>query len=94
MKQLSIILTEKINSSNFDEWKTDLISQIQANIELITDNDFIEAKKKMKSFEFAEKSQKEAKQSAIDQVEEIQSLFSAIDETSEEARQARLSLKR
>ena len=95
MNQLFIKLTGTVNSSNFDEWKMELIAQIQAvNIELVTDNDFVIASEQVKSFKSAEKSLKEAKQSAIDQAVEIQQLFSAIDEISEEARQARLSLER
>lgn len=95
MNQLIIELTGKVNSSNFDEWKKDLISQIQStNRELISDSDFVEAEARVKSFKFAEKSLKQAKQSAIDQAEEIQRLFLAIDEITEEARQARLSLER
>ena len=95
MKQLFIKLTGTVNSSNFDVWKKELITQIQAvNVELVTDNDFITASKQVKSFKSAEKSLKQAKQSAINQAEEIQQLFSAIDEVTEEARQARLSLER
>lgn len=95
MNQLFIKLTGTVNSSNFDEWKKELISQIQSvNIELVSDNDFVTASGQVKSFKSAEKSLKEAKQSAIDQAEEIQQLFSAIDEIAEEARQARLSLER
>ena len=94
MKQLFIKLTGTVNSSNFDVWKKELITQIQAvNIELVTDNDFITASKQVKSFKSAEKSLKQAKQSAINQAEEIQQLFSSIDEVTEEARQARLSLE-
>ena len=95
MHQLIIKLTGTVNASNFDEWKRELIAQIQAlNIELVTDNDFVIATEQVKSFKSAEKSLKEAKQSAIDQAEEIQQLFSAIDEITEQARQARLSLER
>ena len=95
MNQLIIKLTGTVNSSNFDEWKRELIAQIQTvNIELVTDNDFVIATEQVKSFKSAEKSLKEAKQSAIDQAGEIQQLFSAIDEISEQARQARLSLER
>ena len=95
MNQLIIKLTGTIDSSNFDEWKKDLISQIHSvNKELITDDDFVTASRQVKSFNSAEHALKQAKQSAIDQADEIQRLFSAIDEVSEEARQARLSLDR
>lgn len=95
MNQLIIKLTGTVNSSNFDEWKNDLITQIQAtNIELSTDADFVEAVNQVKLFKSAEKSLKQAKQSAIEQAEEIQYLFSAIDEITEKARQTRLSLER
>lgn len=86
-------LTGTVNTSNFDEWKSDLIVQIQStHIELVTDDDFVEATNQVKSFKAAEKFLKQAKQSAINQAEEIQQLFSAIDDITEEARQARLSL--
>jgi hypothetical protein len=95
MDQLIIKLTGKIQSSNFDEWKNDLIAQIQStNTELTTDDDFGAATRHVKLFKAAEKSLKEAKQSAIDQAADIQRLFTAIDDISEEARQARLSLER
>ena len=95
MKQLFIKLTGTVNSSNFDAWKKELITQIQSvNVELVTDNDFVTASEQVKSFKSAEKSLKQAKQSAIAQAEEIQQLFTAIDEITEEARQARLSLER
>ena len=95
MNQLVIKLTGTVNASNFDEWKKDLIFQIQStNRELATDDDFVAASEQVKSFKLAENSLKQAKQSAIDQAEEIQQLFLAIDEVTEEARQARLSLER
>jgi len=95
MNQLVIKLTGTVNSSNFDEWKKDLILEIQStNRELVTDDDFVAATEQVKSFKIAENSLKQAKQSAIDQAEEIQQLFLAIDEVAEEARQARLSLER
>ena len=95
MPQLQINLTGTINSTNFDEWKSDLIAKIQSvNRNLVTDNDFDEASTHVKSFKAAEKALKNAKQSAINQAQEIQQLFSSIDEITEEARQARLSLER
>ena len=95
MSQLLINLTGTINSTNFDEWKTDLIAQIQSvNQDLVTDNDFDTASSHVKSFKTAENALKNAKQSAINQAQEIQQLFASIDEITEEARQARLSLER
>ncbi|MDM8527503.1 hypothetical protein QUF58_04755 [Anaerolineales bacterium HSG24] len=95
MNDLIIRLTGQINHSNFDEWKNELIIQIQSvNTELITDNDFAIATRHAKLFKDAERALKQAKQSAIEQAADIQRLFSAIDQISEEARQARLSLER
>jgi hypothetical protein len=95
MDQLTIKLSGSIESTNFEEWKTGLIAQIQStNRQLVTDDDFAEATKQVKALKIAEQSLKLAKQSAIDQAEEIQHLFSAIDDISGEARQARLSLER
>ena len=95
MSQLLINLTGTINSTNFDEWRTDLIAQIQSvNQDLLTDNDFDTASRHVKSFKTAENALKNAKQSAINQAQEIQQLFASIDEITEEARQARLSLER
>jgi len=95
MNQLIIKLTGEIQSSNFYEWKNELIAQIQStNTELTTDDDFVVATEHVKLFKTAEKSLKEAKQSAINQAADIQRLFAAIDEISEVARQARLSLER
>jgi hypothetical protein len=95
MNQLIIKLSGEIQSSNFDEWKSELIDQIQAtNTELTTDAQFAGAANKVKQFKSAEKALKIAKESAINQAAEIQQLFSAIDEVSEEVRQVRLSLER
>lgn len=95
MNQLIIKLKGEIQSSNFHEWKSDLINKIQSiNTELATDDDFVTAIRHVKLFKSAEKSLKEAKQSAINQAADIQKLFKAIDEVSEEARQARLTLDR
>lgn len=95
MNELTITLTGEITSSNFDEWKQDLIQQIQSvNTSLTSDADFASAVKHVKQFKAAEKSLKEAKQSALEQAADIQKLFAAIDEVSEEARQARLTLDR
>lgn len=95
MNEIVIKLTGEIENTNFDEWKKDLITQIQSTKkELITDDDFVIASKQVKSFKLAEKSLVEAKQSAIEQASDIQKLFGAIDEISVEARDARLSLER
>ncbi len=95
MNQLVIKLKGEIQSSNFYEWKNDLINQIQSiNAELSTDDDFVIAIRQVKLFKTAEKLLKDAKQSAINQAADIQKLFTAIDEISEKARQARLTLDR
>jgi hypothetical protein len=66
MAQLIIKLTGEIQSSNFDEWKNDLIAQIQStNTELTTDDDFVAATRHVKLFKAAEKSLKEAKQLSL-----------------------------
>ena len=95
MNQLTIKLTGEIQSSNFAEWKNDLIKQIQStNSQLVTDDDFVTAARHVKLFKAAEKSLKDAKQSAINQAADIQQLFTAIDEVSAKAREARLVLER
>ena len=95
MNQLIIKLKGEIQSSNFAEWKNDLIAQIQSvNTELTTDDDFVGAIGHVKLFKAAEHYLREAKRSAIDQSSDIQGLFAAIDEIAEKARQARLSLER
>lgn len=95
MNQLIIRLTGEIQSSNFAEWKNDLITQIQStNSHLLSDEDFITATRHVKLFKAAENSLKQAKQSAINQAADIQKLFAAIDEVSAEAREARLVLER
>ena len=95
MHELTIRLTGTIQDSNFNEWKRDLIAQIQATAkELKSDEDFVAATQQVKWFKAAEKSLAQAKQSAIEQATEIQQLFGAIDEISAEARDARLSLER
>lgn len=95
MAQLAIKLTGQILSSNFDEWKGELIARIKGvNAELKTDNQFAMAAEDVKQFKAAEVALKKAKESAINQAADIQRLFAAIDEVSEEVRQVRLSLER
>ncbi|MEE9321594.1 MAG: hypothetical protein V3U76_14195 [Granulosicoccus sp.] len=95
MNELIIKLTGEIQSSNFDEWKTDLIKQIQSTrTELTTDDEFAAAVDHVKQFKKAEKALKAAKQSALEQAADIQALFAAIDEVAAEARAARLTLER
>jgi hypothetical protein len=95
MTQLAIKVRGEVLSSNFDEWKLDLIAQIQAiNTELTTEVQFSQAQTDIKNFKAAEQALKKAKESAINQASDIQRLFSAIDEVSGEVRQVRLSLER
>lgn len=95
MNQLVITLKGEVQSSNFAEWKNELIAQIQSvNTNLITDNDYVEAHRHVKLLKSAERSLKDAKQSSINQLSDIQMLFAAIDEISEQARRIRLSLER
>lgn len=95
MNKLVINLTGKILSSNFETWKSNLLSKIKSiDVKLTTDDDFFNAGRFVKYLKKAELSLKEAKQSAINQAEEIQKLFSAIDEISQTSRQTRLSLER
>jgi len=95
MNNLIIKLNGEIQSSNFHEWKNELIVQIQStNLELETDSDFASAELNVKTFKIAEKTLKQAKESAIHQAYDIQELFNAIDQVTEQARQARLTLER
>ncbi|MAF84043.1 MAG: hypothetical protein QGH93_10050 [Gammaproteobacteria bacterium] len=95
MAQLAIKVRGEVLSSNFDEWKLDLIAQIQSvNTELTTEAQFAQAQTNVKNFKAAEQALKKAKESAINQASDIQRLFSAIDEVSGEVRQVRLSLER
>ena len=95
MNNLIIKLNGEIQSSNFHEWKNELIEQIQSTqLDLKTDNDFADAELNVKTFRIAEKTLKHAKDSAIQQASDIQELFDAIDQVTEQARQARLTLER
>jgi len=95
MNDLVIKLTGEVLSSNFEQWKDALVAQIRSTrTELSTDNDFVEAGRRVKLFKTAEATLQAAKESALRQAADIQRLFAAIDEVSEEARQARLALER
>jgi len=95
MTQLAIKVRGEVLSSNFDEWKLELIAQIQAvNTELVSEVQFAQAQIEVKRFKSAEQALKKTKESVINQASDIQQLFSAIDEISEEVRQVRLSLER
>jgi hypothetical protein len=95
MSSLIIRLNGEIQSSNFHEWKTELIEKIDSTqLDLSTDRDFANAELNVKTFKVAEKTLKSAKQIAIEQASDIQKLFDAIDQITEQARQARLTLER
>ncbi|MBK6582088.1 MAG: hypothetical protein IPG20_04220 [Gammaproteobacteria bacterium] len=95
MNDLVIKLTGEVLSSNFEQWKDALVAQIRSTrTELSTDNDFVEAGRRVKLFKTAEATLQAAKESALRQAADIQRLFAAIDEVSKEARQARLALER
>jgi hypothetical protein len=95
MNQLAIKVRGEVLSSNFDEWKLELITDIRAvNSELQTEAQFAHAQINVKRFKVAEQALKEAKESAINQASDIQRLFAAIDEVSGEVRRVRLSLER
>lgn len=95
MTELVIQLTGEVVTSNFDDWKRDLIARIRAvDTELRTDSQFAQASRDVQHFKAAELTLKQAKQSAISQAADIQRLFAAIDEVAEEVRQVRLSLER
>lgn len=95
MNELKIALTGKITTTNFDEWKTDLLAQIaSAKRDLKSDDDFANAENAVKTIKAGELALKNAKISALEQAAEIQKLFAGIDEVTEDARQARLSLER
>mgnify|MGYP006165363863 CR=1 FL=1 len=95
MSNLVINLIGEIQSSNFHDWKNELIDQIQStNLELTSDIDFSSAELNVKTFKLAEKTLKIAKEKALNQSKDIQALFNAIDEVTEQARQTRLILER
>ncbi|MBL7003941.1 MAG: hypothetical protein ISR69_07945 [Gammaproteobacteria bacterium] len=95
MGSLVIKLNGEIQSSNFHEWKNELIEQIDSTqLDLLTDHDFANAELNVKTFKIAEKTLKSAKQVAIKQASDIQELFEAIDQVTEQTRQARLTLER
>ncbi|MCB1096241.1 MAG: hypothetical protein KDN22_11755 [Verrucomicrobiae bacterium] len=94
MNALIISLTGEITETNFDEWKTDLLKQIEGiQKELKSDGDFVLATDQAKNLKQAEAALKKAKESAIEQAADIQRLFAAIDEVSAAARNARLFLE-
>ena len=67
MSNLQIALSGTVTASNFNEWKHELLAQLdQANRELQTDDDFAHAATLVKSFKKAEDSLKNAKQEALD----------------------------
>lgn len=94
MNKLVISLTGNITDTNFEEWKKDLLVQIEGiQKELKSDGDFALATDQAKSLKQAETALKQAKESAIEQASEIQRLFGALDEVSAAARKARLFLE-
>jgi hypothetical protein len=95
MTELIIRLKGEVQSSNFEEWKNELIARLRSvNTELVLDEDFVRAGDQVKAFKNAESMLKEAKQSAIAQAADIQRLFGSIDVVAEETRQVRLALER
>jgi len=95
MTDLIIQLKGEVQSSNFEEWKNELIARLRGvNTELARDEDFVTAADQVKALKNAESTLKEAKQSAIAQAADIQRLFGSIDVVVEETRQVRLALER
>ena len=84
-----------ILESNLDQYKQQIIAQIQAaNKELKTDGDFTDAESAVKYLSKTEKAIIQSKSDALKQAADVQKLFEAMDEINEEVRQARLGLQR
>lgn len=93
MKDLAIRITGAIESSNFDEYKDEMLLQIKrANRDLVTDEDFIEAAVVVKACKEGEDNIKEARHQAIASMEDVNRLYKAMDEISEQLRETRLNL--
>lgn len=95
MNRLIIRVKGDVESSNFEEWKSAFIAQIQSiDTELQTEDDFADAVGTVKRLQAGEKALQQAKQKALDASSGIQSLFAAIDEVADRARRTRLTLAR
>lgn len=95
MSDLVIKLSGEIQQSNFDEWKSNLIGQLESvKTDLASDSDFASATKHVKVFKKAEKSLKSAKSAALKQASDINDLFAAIDAVAKQTRSVRLELER
>ncbi|MDN3716538.1 hypothetical protein [Vibrio breoganii] len=95
MEKLEISISGSIQKNNFDYWKLNLLEKIEStNLNLETDNDFVNASENVKTLKSAEKTLKECKVKALEKTNDIQMLFLAIDEISDKARQTRLVLER
>lgn len=90
---LHIEVTGMVTASNLAEYKARALAVFASvNRELVTDQDFADAKKAIKWAGDIETRLQGAKQHALSQTESIDALFRAIDDISEEARRVRLDL--
>jgi len=95
MSDLVIKISGEIQQSNFAEWKSSLIGQLNSvKTDLASDSDFASATKHVKVFKKAEKNLKAAKSAALKQAADINDLFDAIDAVAKQTRSVRLELER
>jgi len=93
--ELIIRMSGQVVESNFDDWKTGLLAEIDAaNRELVTDDDFAWADLTVKQFKDAEKAIKQAKDDALAQTADIAAMFSAVDEIAGQLAKTRLALEK
>ena len=84
-----------VQESNFNEFKELMLSKIEeANIPLVTDDDFAFAEKTVKAFKQAEDTISLAKHNATRSTEDIAKLFEGLDELSTNLRNVRLEMNK
>jgi len=95
MQDLIVRIDGGVKASNFSEFKEVMLVKIkEADIPLVSDEDFSVAEKTVKVFKEAEDKISLAKHNAMRSTEDIAQLFESFDELSTELRNVRLSLNK
>lgn len=95
MKDLIVKVKGAVEYSNLEEFKSSALGFIRnINTELVTDDDFAEASKNIKSCQKAEKLLEQKKADILGQTVDISKVISVIDEIKENIRKTRLDISK
>lgn len=93
--ELVIKATGQLQESNLEEFSVSVKGRIdQIKTDLVTDQDFADAKKMVKICEATEKKVKQAQQDTVAQIGDVQAVIATLADLCEDVRQTRLKLSK